>query len=111
MILKVIKMNTMNSAIKQTPLVMPLPRSSREYDLMTRHSGTSWIPAFVVMTALRYLVVKAKKIFGFGSQKIIKPLFWFSVVAALLYPHVVFSSPKIVIIEFHGLKQGIIYNH
>jgi hypothetical protein len=86
-------------------------QGNQGHTLMMWHSGTSWIPAFAGMTALGYAIAKILKSLKFQSQTIIKALFRLCLITILLAPQIAFSSPKIVIIEFHGLKQGIIYNH
>ena len=42
---------------------------------------------------------------------VLRFLFCICLIAAIFNPKIVFASPKIVIIEFHGLKQGIIYKN
>ena len=42
---------------------------------------------------------------------VLRFLFCIYLIAAFFNPEIVFGSPKIVIIEFHGLKQGIIYKN
>jgi len=42
---------------------------------------------------------------------VLRFLFCIYLIAAIFNPEIVFGSPKIVIIEFHGLKQGIIYKN
>jgi len=43
---------------------------------------------------------------------VVRSLLWLYWVAVFFVaPKVVFGSPKIVIVEFHGLKQGIVYNN
>jgi hypothetical protein len=40
-----------------------------------------------------------------------RSFFWFCWIAVLFAPRAVFADPKFIIIEFHGLKQGVIYNN
>jgi arylsulfatase A-like enzyme len=42
---------------------------------------------------------------------VLRFLFCICLITAIFNPKIVFGSPKIVIIEFHGLKQGIIYKN
>jgi arylsulfatase A-like enzyme len=42
---------------------------------------------------------------------VLRLVFCICLIAAIFDPKIVFGSPKIVVIEFHGLKQGIIYKN
>ena len=51
------------------------------------------------------------KTLSFLYKTIVKYFFWSCLTIVFLFPTLVFAGPKIVIIEFHGLKQGIIHDH
>lgn len=42
---------------------------------------------------------------------VLRLFFYICLIATISHPRIVFGGPKIVIIEFHGLKQGIIYKN
>lgn len=46
-----------------------------------------------------------------GSRVVVRLFSWFWWIAVLLAPQAVLADPKIIIIELHGLKQGVVYNN
>jgi len=51
------------------------------------------------------------KSFMLRHRIVLRSLLWLCLIATLFAPKYAFGNPKIVIVEFHGLKQGIIYNN